>query len=105
LEYHPKYVEDMAREIASKKCVGMDDAKIIEGLKEGMALACTEMATVGIVPRSVDQVNGIPDKDFNSPWLTEKEDLKVMRRAEATGDGEWVDAAGGVDVLANAMGQ
>jgi hypothetical protein len=39
------------------------------------------------------------------PWLTEKEDLKVMRRAEATGDGEWVDAAGGVDVLANAMGQ
>jgi hypothetical protein len=49
------------------------------------------MATVGIVPRSVDQVNGIPDKDFNSPidyhnagccWPKKKKEERRKKKKE-----------------------
>ena len=105
LEYRPKHVEEMAKEISSKKCVDMDDAKILQAWKEGIELACVEMATVGIVPKSQDPFNGIPDDEFNAPWLSEKVDLPMMRRAEATGDGEWVDVASGVGAFEDAMGE
>ena len=94
VEYQPQHVEDMERDVCSKKCGDMDDAKILRGLEEGIKKACADWATLGVVPGG-----DIPAAEFAAPWLLEKDDMKMMRKAEVREDGEWQDIEGGVDAL------
>jgi len=85
----------MTKDDASKKCTD-SDAVMIEALKEGMKLACEDLAPMGIKPERDGGI--LPNSQYDAPWLGEKKDLKMMRKAEGQeADGMWNDIAGGVE--------
>ena len=88
LEFNSKFVEDMTKQIASKKAT-MDDAEIIAALEEGKNLATADLAVFDVKP--VRNNGCIPNLEFDEPWRSENDDLKMIRGGVEVGRAEWDD--------------